>query len=94
MPDGTVRGNTRTSWAEVTKRQSEIEKERTSLLVIIAALADMAELDLDQPTTEAKKIVRVVRRLKASISVGTVTKYLGEARVALDKRAIPEPEDE
>lgn len=67
-------------------------KERTSLLVIIVALADKAGIDISRPTTAAKEIVRLAAALKLKLAVGTVEKYLKEAEDAQARKAFPEPD--
>jgi hypothetical protein len=71
------------------KAKSLTTKERTTLLVIIGALAKKARLDLTRPTLAAKEIERIAREdLKAEISERSIDTYLKAVEEALDRRAI------
>ena len=61
------------------------ERERETLLVIIAALAKKAEIDMSHPTTAAKKIVREVELLGAKIHWQTVDNKLKQVKEVVEK---------
>jgi hypothetical protein len=56
------------------------EKERQSMLKIIAALCVEEKLDMKHATKSAEAIVRQCALLGLGVSVGTVTKYIKAAR--------------
>ena len=60
-------------------------RERETLLVIIAALAKKAEIDVSHPTTAAKKIVREVELLGAKIHWQTVDNKLKQVKEVVEK---------
>jgi hypothetical protein len=61
-------------------------KERTSLLVIIGALAKKARVDLDKPSTSAKAIVAVLDEMGCKIGIRTVENALKDVPDALEKK--------
>lgn len=61
------------------------ERERETLLVIIAALAKKAGIDMSHPTTAAKKIVREVELLGAKIHWQTVDNKLKQVKEVVEK---------
>ncbi len=60
------------------------ERERETLLVIIAVLAKKAEIDMSHPTTAAKKIVREVELLGAKIHWQTVDHKLKQVKEVVE----------
>ena len=61
------------------------EKERTTLLVIIGALAEKAKIDVLHPTTAAKTIMRYVELLGAKLSRQTIERKLKLVPDAVEK---------
>ena len=61
------------------------EKERTTLLVIIAALAKKAKIDVSHPTTAAKKIIPFVELLGTTLGRQTIERKLQLVPDAVEK---------
>ena len=62
------------------------EKERTTLLVIIGALAEKAKIDVSHPTTAAKTIMRSVELLGAKLSRQAIERKLKLVPDAVEKQ--------
>ena len=61
-------------------------KERTTLLVVIGALARKAGIDVEKPTTAAKAIVNALQEMGVQIGQRTVEECLKEIPDALDRK--------
>jgi hypothetical protein len=58
--------------------------ERNTLLTIIAALAEMAKLDLNKPTKTGEAIARQIELLGAKVNPETVRRKLNEVRIPVE----------
>ncbi len=65
------------------------ERERTTLLVIIAALAAEADIDLSHPSTAAARIEEMTGRLGVRVTARTAEDHLKRVRKLLDERGNP-----
>lgn len=65
-------------------------KEKTSLLTIIALLAEEAKIDWRQPTKAATNIVHQADRLGVQIGQRTIEEYLKQIPDALERRMKPD----
>ena len=61
-------------------------RERTTLLVIIAALADAAKLDIKRPSKTAAAIEAATTRIGARVSVRAIEEHLKHIPAALEDR--------
>ena len=60
---------------------------RTSLLIIIAALASLAKLDVSKPSQAAVSIQAEADRLEAKIGLRTIEEHLKDISDALERRS-------
>lgn len=65
-------------------------KEKTSLLTIIALLAEEAKIDWKQPTKAATSILYQADKLNVQIGQRTIEEYLKQIPDALERRMKPE----
>jgi len=85
--DGGVRSAEKQAKANPPWSEDLDRRERTSLLVIIAALAKKADVQISKPNPAAKAISALVRKeFKARIAVRTIEKHLKMIDDALDRR--------
>lgn len=69
------------------KPEKEIDtRERTSLLVMVGALAEMAKLDITKPTPAAKKILSVLESKGVQLGKKTIEEHLKRVSDALDRK--------
>jgi hypothetical protein len=70
-----------------------IQRERTNLLIIIAALAKKAGVDLARPTLAARDIRRIVRE-ETDVSIGetTIAGYVKKTEDAIERRKADDDE--
>lgn len=61
------------------------ERERTTLLVIIAALAKELRLDISQPSKTAISIEALIGKMGASVSARAIENHLNRASMAVEK---------
>ena len=61
-------------------------KERTSLLIIMAALASLAEVDVDKVSQASVKIQGAADRLGAKVGLRTIEEHLKDIPDALERR--------
>ncbi|UXC37332.1 hypothetical protein [Cupriavidus gilardii] len=64
------------------------ERERTTLLTIIAALSKEAKIDLEAPSKAAGQIELLVEKIGARVAKRTIEEHVKRVRLALEKRAI------
>ena len=65
------------------------ERERTTLLSIIAALAKKAKIDVSHPSTAAARIEEMTGRLGVRVAARTAEDHLKRVRKLLDERGNP-----
>lgn len=65
------------------------ERERTTLLILIGALAQEAKIDLAMPSKAAGQIELITEKLGARVAKRTIEEHLKRVRSALEKRATP-----
>jgi hypothetical protein len=73
-------------FADVPKQDRVDSRERSSLLTIIAALADLAKVSLEHPSKAAEVIEGRTRALKAPVSKRTIETHLKRIPEALERR--------
>lgn len=72
-----------TPTSETKKQKPLVEKERQSMLKIIAALCAIGKVDIRHASSGAVTIAEQCERMDLGISEGTVTKYLKDAKELL-----------
>lgn len=79
--------NSITGNASITEDSPLKERERTTLLTLIAALCDHARLDITKPSKAAGAIEDLTVRIGARVSARAIEEHLKRIPVALQKRA-------
>jgi hypothetical protein len=69
------------------------KRERDTLLVIIAALAKMARIDVTKPSKAAAKIEHETELMGARVAARTIENHLNRITEALENRGIDAAED-
>ena len=62
------------------------ERERATLLIIIAALADAAQIDISKPSAAGVRIEALTHALNARVSARTIEEHLKRISEVLDRR--------
>ena len=64
-----------------------MDKERETLLVIIAALAKEAKIDITKPSSAGERIANLTQIIGVSIGATTIETHLKKIKNALENRA-------